>query len=78
MVECKMIQDGITQANTLPFRFIVNNTDELAMKEEGHQSPYFYTKCRRHKLRLTIFPGGMGARRVNLCLCGFVVSVITV
>ena len=65
MVECKMIQDGITQTTTLPFRFILNNTDELAMKEEGHQSPYFYTKCRRHKLGLTVFPGGRGATRGN-------------
>lgn len=58
--ECKMIQDGITQTSTLPFRFIVNNTEELASKEEGHWSPYFYTECRKHKLRLIIFPGGRG------------------
>ena len=64
-VECKVIQDGITQTNTLPFRFILNNTDELAMKEEGHLSPYFYTKCRRHKLGLTVFPGGSGATKGN-------------
>ena len=55
-----MIQDGITQATTLPFRFIVNNTKELANREEGYLSPYFYTVCRRHKLRLTVFPGGKG------------------
>ena len=64
-VECKMIQDGITQTNTLPFRFILNNTDELTMKEKGHQSPNFYTKCRKHKLGLTVFPGGSGATKGN-------------
>ena len=58
--ECKMIQDGIAQATTLPFRFIVNNTEELANREEGYLSPCFYTACRRHKLRLTVFPGGKG------------------
>ena len=59
MDESKMIQDGMTQANTtLPFKFIINNTDELARKEDGHSSPCFYTECRRHKLRLTVFPGG--------------------
>ena len=58
--ECEMIQDGITQATTLPFRFIVNNTEELANREEGYLSPYFYTACRRHKLRLEVFPGGKG------------------
>ena len=62
MVECKMIQDGTTQANTLPFKFIVNNTEELLTKGKAHHSPYFYTECRRHKLRLTI---GKGATQGN-------------
>ena len=58
---CKMIQDGITQANaTFPLKFIINNTEELIHKGEGHPSPYFYTECRKHKLRLTVFPGGKG------------------
>ena len=72
MTECKMIQDGITQASTMPFRFIVNNTEELVTKEEGHRSPYFYTNCRRHKLRLTVFPGGKGATKgdfMSVWLC---------
>lgn len=56
--ECEMIQDGITQASTLPFKFIVNNAEELTSKEESHSSPYFYTACRRHKLKLIVFPGG--------------------
>jgi len=56
--ECKITQDGITQANPLPLRFIINNIEELVSQGEGHLSPYFYTACRRHKLRLTVFPGG--------------------
>ena len=64
MDECKTIHDNITQANTTPpFRFIINNTEELARKEDGHSSPYFYTKCQRHKLRFTVFPGGKNDAR---------------
>ena len=70
--ESKTIQDGMTQANTTPpFKFIINNAEELARKEDGHSSPYFYTECRRHKLRLTVFPGGKGdgkGRSVSLWL----------
>lgn len=59
--DCKITLDGITQANTaFPLKFIINNTDELIRKGEGHLSPYFYTECRKHKLRLTVFPGGKG------------------
>ena len=61
MDESKIIQDSMTQANTTPpFKFIINNVEELARKEDGHSSPYFYTECRRHKLRLTVLPGGKG------------------
>ena len=59
--ECKITQDGTMQASTtFPLKFIINNTEELIHKGEGHMSPYFYTECRKHKLRLTVFPGGKG------------------
>lgn len=71
--ECRTIQDSITQASTtFPLRFVINNIEELTCKEEGHLSPYFYTECRRHKLRLTVFPGGKGeskGRDLSLWLC---------
>ena len=64
--DCKMMQDEITQAKIIPpFKFIVNNIEELARKENSHWSPYFYSECRRHKLRLAIFPAGKGEGKGN-------------
>ena len=62
----KMMQDEITQAKIIPpFKFIINNVEELAEKENSHWSPYFYSQCRRHKLRLAIFPAGKGEAKGN-------------
>ncbi|XP_065896192.1 TNF receptor-associated factor 5-like [Dysidea avara] len=57
--DCTIMYDNISLAKmTPPLKFVVYNVRELTRKGKCQESYCFYTECRRHQLKLAIFPGG--------------------
>jgi len=57
--DCATMYDNISLLKMIPpLKFIVHNIGELRRNGKGQETSCFYTECRRHKLKLAIFPGG--------------------
>jgi len=57
--DCAIMYENISLLKIIPpLKFIVHNIGELRRTREGQETSCFYTECRRHKLKLAIFPEG--------------------